>query len=461
VTRALIIARGPHGERGTASLLGLQVAERIVANLQHRGVDEIIVAGSRLALPERRRDSVTFLEGPDDRDGEDGGATASAIREVLDGAPSDLLVVTADTVYHPDLPAQLVERAKEAGCSQVAEPVGQAGDPVLLLRPDDSAALPELGSMEQLATALVKRGAAQRQQSTDLFVVPAREDEERRRAARLLLKLNWRPHDGLVARYLNKYISVTISAWLADTPITPNQMTILAFLVAMVGVGVTTIGSYLAFVVGTLLVQIQSILDGCDGELARMRYQSSRVGGWLDTIADDVIGVFWILALGHGLYRGSGQGLYLVTGMGAALFHAISVGLIYTVLIRHGGVGYQDMTWWFEEKKDAGPRSDKDENEARSLLDWAKYLVRRDFYVLFYLAMALLNLMPVALLVACVGSTATLVITAIQISKRGFKIRPEPTKQPDPKLGTEAETEPAPVPQKDELDNKEDPPAIG
>lgn len=460
MTRALIIARGPHGERGTASLLGLQVAERIVANLQHHGVDEIIVAGSRLSLPERRRDSVTFLEGHDDRDGENGGAIASSIREVLNGAPADLLVVTADTVYHPDLPLRLVERTKEAGCSQVAEP-DQQGDPVLLLRPDDSAALPELGEMEQLATALVKRGAAQRQQDARLFVVPAREPEERRHAARLLLKLNWRPHDGLVARYLNKYISVAISSWLADTPITPNQMTLLAFLVAMVGVGVTTIGSYLGFVVGALLVQIQSILDGCDGELARMRYQSSRIGGWLDTIVDDVIGVFWILALGHGLYRGTGHGLYLVAGMGAGLFHVTSVGLIYTALIRHGGVGYQDMTWWFEERNDAGPEPNEAETRSLTLMDWAKYLARRDFYVLFYLAMALLNLMPVALVVACIGSTATLVITAIQISKRGFATRPQPAARPDPKLETEPETEPTPAPQEDERDNKEDPPATG
>lgn len=424
-------------------MLGLQVTERIVANLLHHGVEEIIVAGSRLALPERRRDSVSFLEGPD------GGSTATTIREVLDSAPADLLVVTADTVYHPDLPAQLVVQAKEAGCSQVAEAVGQPGDPVLLLRPDDSSALPQLGDMEQLAFALLERGAARRQHHPDtrLFVVPAREPEERRHAARLLLKLNWRPHDGLVARYLNKHISVAISAWLADTPITPNQMTILAFLVAMVGVGVTTIGSYLAFVVGALLVQIQSILDGCDGELARMRYQSSRVGGWLDTIVDDVIGVFWILALGHGLFRGSGHGLYLVAGMGAGLFHAISVGLIYTALIRHGGVGYQDMTWWFEERKDEGPKPDAD--EARSLLDWAKYLARRDFYVLFYLAMALLNLMPVALVVACIGSTATLVITAIQISKRGFAIRPEPAR-PREAESTEPKTEQTQVPRKDE-----------
>ena len=35
-----------------------------------------------------------------------------------------------------------------------------------------------------------------------------------------------------------------------------------------------------------LVIQLSSIVDGCDGEVARLRFQSSKFGGWFDTILD-------------------------------------------------------------------------------------------------------------------------------------------------------------------------------
>jgi hypothetical protein len=39
---------------------------------------------------------------------------------------------------------------------------------------------------------------------------------------------------------------------------------------------------------GGLLFQAQSVLDGCDGELARLTFRGSKAGEWIDTVGDDL-----------------------------------------------------------------------------------------------------------------------------------------------------------------------------
>jgi len=52
--------------------------------------------------------------------------------------------------------------------------------------------------------------------------------------------------------------------------------------------------------VGGILFLLHSILDGCDGELARLKFQESRFGGVLDFWGDNIvhIGVFAAMAVG-------------------------------------------------------------------------------------------------------------------------------------------------------------------
>src|SRR5690606_26253831 len=53
-------------------------------------------------------------------------------------------------------------------------------------------------------------------------------------------------------------------------------------------------------IAGTLM-QLNSILDGCDGELARVRFQGSKLGQWLDTVGDDLSNVLFWAALAIGV----------------------------------------------------------------------------------------------------------------------------------------------------------------
>lgn len=105
------------------------------------------------------------------------------------------------------------------------------------------------------------------------------------RARREVLAGAVRVTDGIIARYLNRPISLRITERLISRPVKPWQVSLASF--------ATTLAAGLSFAVGHattggLLAQTASVLDGVDGELARVRYQDSPFGGLYDALLDRV-----------------------------------------------------------------------------------------------------------------------------------------------------------------------------
>ncbi len=71
------------------------------------------------------------------------------------------------------------------------------------------------------------------------------------------------------------------------TRIRPNQITVISIAVGIVGGLLFSVGSYAATSAGALLFLFSTILDGCDGELARLTYRESRTGALLDVVGDN------------------------------------------------------------------------------------------------------------------------------------------------------------------------------
>ena len=121
----------------------------------------------------------------------------------------------------------------------------------------------------------------------DSFWIDVDDAKSARKAeAALLQKLSNKPHDGPIAKYLNRPISIRISKWLVSTNITPNQISISVFCMSVIAALLFTVASYPLLILGGILAQFSSIVDGCDGEVARLKYSSSRYGGWLDAVLD-------------------------------------------------------------------------------------------------------------------------------------------------------------------------------
>ena len=122
-----------------------------------------------------------------------------------------------------------------------------------------------------------------------LFWIDVDTPADRRRAERTLVSLAARkPLDGPVSRLVNRRLSGPISLVLLRAGVSPGAATVATFLFALAAAAVLALGVVwpAALVLGGILVQLASILDGVDGEIARASLRSSPFGGFLDSVLD-------------------------------------------------------------------------------------------------------------------------------------------------------------------------------
>lgn len=111
--------------------------------------------------------------------------------------------------------------------------------------------------------------------------------------------------EGWVSHYLNRRLSRWITARLASTFITPNGITFLAFALAVAAGCLFALGRLGTTILAALLVQGASVVDGCDGEVARLKFMVTPWGAWWDTLLDRyadgvvVLGITWGYTHGH------------------------------------------------------------------------------------------------------------------------------------------------------------------
>ena len=128
-------------------------------------------------------------------------------------------------------------------------------------------------------------------------------------ALRWLLATATKSQDGFMARNFDRHISLAVSRQLLDTRVTPNAMTASSSLIGLLGAACFLGSGRPAHLSGALLVWLHSVLDGCDGELARMRFEESAFGSDLDFWSDNLVHLALFSALGAGFWL-AGRGAH-------------------------------------------------------------------------------------------------------------------------------------------------------
>jgi phosphatidylglycerophosphate synthase len=90
-------------------------------------------------------------------------------------------------------------------------------------------------------------------------------------------------YDGIVSRYLNRPLSRPAARALRPTPLTPNAVTAFTVLLAFATGAALAAGWNIA---GGIAIQAVSVIDGVDGELARLKNQATRFGSVFDAVTD-------------------------------------------------------------------------------------------------------------------------------------------------------------------------------
>ena len=124
--------------------------------------------------------------------------------------------------------------------------------------------------------------------------------EDLREAERRLLRGLVKDTEGFMSRQVERRISLAITRRLVSTRVTPNAMTAVSVGVGLLGAPFFLSSEWVFQLTGALLFLSHSILDGCDGELARLRFQESRWGGILDFWGDNVVHVAVFACMGIG-----------------------------------------------------------------------------------------------------------------------------------------------------------------
>lgn len=135
----------------------------------------------------------------------------------------------------------------------------------------------------------------------------------------LLASLRDKPNDGPISKYLNRPISVKISRQLVKFKISPNQISIISFLLSLLAAGLFIPSDYLYLLAGGIIAQFASIIDGCDGEVARLKFQTSKYGGWFDAVLDRYADAFMLFGLTLHTFNNSAENIILWIGFMAII----------------------------------------------------------------------------------------------------------------------------------------------
>jgi CDP-L-myo-inositol myo-inositolphosphotransferase len=113
---------------------------------------------------------------------------------------------------------------------------------------------------------------------------------------RLIRRVSERHERWLFSTHINRPLSNLITYLLLETSVTPNQVSL-----STIPVAVVSSLSYLYGrpIIGGLLLQLSSILDGVDGEIARVRGIASPLGRVIDSLCDRVVEASVCLAIGY------------------------------------------------------------------------------------------------------------------------------------------------------------------
>jgi phosphatidylglycerophosphate synthase len=251
-----------------------------------------------------------------------GGALEAAIStERVAIIPSDCVVNTAT-----------LERVHAAECN---------GRPVVLRGADDGAGI-VLGPRSCLAaladSSLAGAAGAAATETVALdgaLCMPVPDAHAAASAERALLRhlaALTADSDGPIARF-DRAISIRLSRYLVRTPLRPNHITAIGTTIGFTGAWALAHGTYGYGVLGTLLFWLAVIIDGCDGEVARLKFQESRFGYLFDVATDNVVHVAIFVGLGLGIYRTAPDGyLPWLVALGVGGFAAAAAATMLTLV---------------------------------------------------------------------------------------------------------------------------------
>ncbi len=226
------------------------------------------------------------------------------------------------------------------------------------------------------------------------------------RAESALLRSLRKVQDGWTSTWLNRYVSLFFTRWLVRTPLRPNQVSIGILAIGILGAWLASRGTYWTMLTGAFLFQMQSILDGCDGEMSRVTYRGSHLGEWFDTVGDDLTNYGFFAGTAWGLYAATHWWGYLVAGAVTVGCGVITSAIEYRYLWR---IGSGDLLKYPLGVGKAPSTTDAPKGGIARALDAISPLFKRDTFVFLTFLGAIAGLLGPFLVIFAIGGVGIFV----------------------------------------------------
>jgi phosphatidylglycerophosphate synthase len=237
---------------------------------------------------------------------------------------------------------------------------------------------------DQVIRRLRETEAVRKEDLPDEALIRVQKEADLPAAERRLFEGLVKPTESFLSRKFERKVSLAITRQLLYTRVTPNQISIASILLGALSTLLFLGESRTLHILGGVLILFSSIVDGCDGELARLRFQESRWGSWLDFLGDNVVHVSIFLCIGIGLFLREEGAVYLILGCLAALANLGAASAVFLRVFLKSGDGVVTFATPVRVEE-----MDRAEGWLRRRIEFTDKLSNRDFFYLVLLCAAI------------------------------------------------------------------------
>jgi phosphatidylglycerophosphate synthase len=293
--RAVVYLPDPSSRQAAAfRIAGRPVLFRTLMTLVRAGIRRIGLPGSLrgdasdlLRSDDRLRSAIVWLDSLPDA-------------ERIAWAKDPLLLVPVNVLLDPSSIGRVLNAPGSSEGIALEESKGTLS-PVLLTPPDLVALLwdrlaPGLPLGEELDIHL-------RQNRVSLvpgggFMLPVTDAVSRRHAESTLYRSLGTEADSRVDLLINRRCSRVLTRLLVRFPVTPNQVSLTSLALGLSGAWGFWWATPTSALLGLILYMLAVVFDHSDGEIARLTFQESAFGEWLDFSIDTLIHTLLVLGMG-------------------------------------------------------------------------------------------------------------------------------------------------------------------
>ncbi len=297
VGKSAIILPPENGDWGLAAkrLAGVPLLTRILLSVERAGVNHVTICAGEAAPRLQRLVAGYPLQSDLRWTGDSEVDLTQALRQ---NGTSPCFIIPASTVLNP---ATLTEMKAAFHPGATLQANGEQGPecPVVLRSPT----LPPTSESSTEEMDLSGNAVC-----LDLTTATAGE------ATTALYRALGKPTDSRMIRWTRLRLS-PLMRWITNTPLTPNHITLLGFLTGLLAIGSLWTGVYPWTVAGGVLFVVAHLIDHLDGMMARLKFQETRWGAWMDYTLDNVVHVGIFAAITRAVYLTQPEQTVLALGV--------------------------------------------------------------------------------------------------------------------------------------------------